>query len=116
LADAAVPIGPGPARESYLRIDAIIEAAKKTGATFIHPGYGFLAENEDFAQACVDAGLTFVGPTPDAIAHMGSKTAAREVAVAAGVAVVAGRAQRFDGDAPESVIAAEAARIGYPLL
>ncbi len=79
-ADEAHCIGAGPASDSYLRIDKLIDVAKKTGATLVHPGYGFLAENEDFAQACVDAGLTFVGPSPDAIMRMGSKTGARQVA------------------------------------
>jgi acetyl-CoA carboxylase biotin carboxylase subunit len=82
----------------------------------VHPGYGFLAENEDFAQACVDAGLTFVGPSPDAITRMGSKTAARQAAIAAGVPVVPGTEEPFAADAPDSAIEAEAARIGYPLV
>ena len=78
LADEAWPVGPSAPRESYLRIDAIIDAAKKAGADAVHPGYGFLAENEDFAAACRDAGLTFIGPSPEAITLMGSKTAARQ--------------------------------------
>src|SRR6195256_7103609 len=77
-ADQAMPIGPAPSRESYLRIDRILEAAKATGAEAIHPGYGFLAENAGFARACRDAGLTFVGPAPEAIAAMGSKTRSRQ--------------------------------------
>src|SRR5215470_12665914 len=76
-ADQAVHIGPSPARESYLRIDRILDAAKATGADAVHPGYGFLAENATFARACIDAGLTFVGPSPEAITLMGSKTGAR---------------------------------------
>jgi acetyl-CoA carboxylase biotin carboxylase subunit len=116
LADAAYPIGGSPASESYLRIDAIIDAAKKAGASLIHPGYGFLAENEDFGQACVDAGLTFVGPTPNAIAQMGSKTAARQVAIAAGVPVVPGTEEPFAADASDHEITETAARIGYPLV
>ena len=116
LADAAVAIGPSPARDSYLRIDAIIDAARRTGASLIHPGYGFLAENEDFAQACVDAGLTFVGPSPQAIALMGSKTAARQAAQKAGVPVVPGTESPFSDDAPDDEIVATAARIGYPLV
>jgi len=116
MADEAYPIGPGPAGESYLRIDRIVDVAKRTGASLVHPGYGFLAENEDFAQACADAGLTFVGPSPDAIARMGSKTAARAVAVAAGVPVVPGTETPFGDDATDAKIAAEADRIGYPLL
>src|SRR5688500_18418591 len=81
LAGEAWPVGHNPPRESYLRIDAIVDAAKKSGADAIHPGYGFLAENEDFAAACRDAGLTFIGPTPETIALMGSKTAARQAAI-----------------------------------
>ena len=89
-ADQAVPIGPAPSRESYLRIDRIIGAAKKTGAEAIHPGYGFLAENADFARACRDAGIIFVGPSPESIDAMGSKTESRQRMQAAGVPVVPG--------------------------
>ncbi len=116
LADEAHAIGPGPAADSYLRIDKIVDVAVRSGASLVHPGYGFLAENEDFAQACADAGLTFVGPSPSAIAQMGSKTAARRVATAAGVPVVPGTEDPFADDAPDAMIAAEARRIGYPLL
>ncbi len=116
LADEAWPLGPSPASESYLRIDKIVDVARKAGATLVHPGYGFLAENEDFAAACEAAGLTFVGPTPDAIARMGSKTAARQVAIAAGVPVVPGAVEPYAEDSPEAAIVAEAERIGYPLL
>jgi|SRR5579862_847353 len=116
MADRAVHIGPSPASESYLRIDAIVDAAKRTGASMVHPGYGFLAENEDFAQACLDAGLTFVGPRPDAIARMGSKTRAREVAVEAGVPVVPGTGAPFDADVSDAVIARAAEAIGFPLV
>jgi acetyl-CoA carboxylase biotin carboxylase subunit len=115
-ADQAVHLGPSPAAESYLRIDRILDAARRTGADAVHPGYGFLAENAKFAQACRDAGLTFIGPSPEAIALMGSKTAAREVAIRAGVPVVPGTEQPFAGDAPDSEIVAAAAGIGYPLL
>jgi acetyl-CoA carboxylase biotin carboxylase subunit len=116
LADEAHLIGPGPAADSYLRIDRIIDVAARTGASLVHPGYGFLAENEDFARACVDAGLTFVGPSPDAITRMGSKTAARQAAIAAGVPVVPGTEEPFAADAPDEEIVSEAARIGYPLV
>jgi len=77
LADEAVLVGPAPAAESYLRIDRIIEAAKRTGAEAIHPGYGFLSENQDFALACLEAGIIFVGPPVDAIRAMASKSAAK---------------------------------------
>jgi len=89
-ADEAMPIGPAPSRESYLRIDRILEAAKKTGAEAIHPGYGFLAENADFARACRDAGIVFIGPSPESIDAMGSKTESRQRMQAAGVPVVPG--------------------------
>jgi len=89
-ADQAMPIGPAPSRESYLRIDAIIDAAKKTGANAIHPGYGFLAENAGFARACRDAGIIFIGPSPESIDAMGSKTESRQRMQAAGVPVVPG--------------------------
>ena len=89
-ADQALPIGPAPSRESYLRIDRILEAAKKSGAEAIHPGYGFLAENASFARACRDAGLVFIGPSPESIEAMGSKTESRQRMQAAGVPVVPG--------------------------
>src|SRR3954451_4713585 len=89
-ADQAMPVGPAPSRESYLRIDRIIDAAKKTGADAIHPGYGFLAENAGFARACRDAGITFIGPSPESIDAMGSKTESRQRMQAAGVPVVPG--------------------------
>jgi acetyl-CoA carboxylase biotin carboxylase subunit len=115
-ADEAYAIGPSPASESYLRIDRIVDVARKSGATLVHPGYGFLAENEDFAQACVDVGLTFVGPTPQAIALMGSKTAARQAAIAAGVPVVPGTEAPFEDSATDAEISAAAERIGYPVV
>ena len=112
LADEAHHIGPSPAAESYLRIDTIVDVAKRTGATLVHPGYGFLAENEDFAQTCRDSGLTFVGPSPQAMLAMGSKTSARAAAVRAGVPVVPGTDTPFEEDAPEAAIVAAAGRIG----
>jgi acetyl-CoA carboxylase biotin carboxylase subunit len=116
MADEAVAIGPNPPTESYLRIDRIIDAARRTGADAVHPGYGFLAENEDFATACRDASVTFIGPSPEAIALMGSKTAARQVAMKAGVPVVPGTEDALGADVPDAAIAALAERIGYPIM
>jgi acetyl-CoA carboxylase biotin carboxylase subunit len=116
LADEAWPVGASPPRESYLRIDTIVEVAKKAGADAVHPGYGFLAENEDFAAACRDAGLIFIGPTPDAIRLMGSKTAARHAAIKAGVPVVPGTEDPLDEAVPDATVLAIADRIGYPLM
>ncbi len=112
-ADEAQPIGPPPSRESYLRIDRILDAAGRTGADAIHPGYGFLAENAAFASACGDAGVVFIGPRPETIALMGEKTSARRVAVEAGVPVVPGTLEPLADDA---AINKEAGRIGYPLM
>jgi 3-methylcrotonyl-CoA carboxylase alpha subunit len=112
-ADERVAIGPGPATESYLRIDRIIAAARSTGADAIHPGYGFLSENADFAAACRDAGLTFVGPSPEAMRALGGKAAAKRIAIEAGVPVVPG----YQGDDQSHAILAEAAAgIGYPVM
>src|SRR5438105_1573427 len=99
LADEAVCIGPAAAAESYLNIQRILDAARATGSDAIHPGYGFLSENADFAQAVLDAGLTFIGPPPDAIRAMGSKTAARTLMHRAGVPIVPGVAALRLGDA-----------------
>ena len=116
LADEAVHIGPSEAAKSYLRIEGIVDAARRSGADAVHPGYGFLAENAAFARACRDAGLTFIGPTPEAIALMGSKTAARGAAIRAGVPVVPGTERPFDRRATDEDVAAAAAEVGYPLL
>src|SRR5215467_7694140 len=95
-ADEAVALGGNAPGESYLRIDKILDAAKRTKADAIHPGYGFLAENSAFARACRDAKITFIGPTPEVMDSLGGKTAAREVAIAAGAPVVPGT----DGNVP----------------
>jgi acetyl-CoA carboxylase biotin carboxylase subunit len=113
LADEAVHLGPAPAAESYLNIGKLIEAAKRTGAGAIHPGYGFLSENADFADACAAAGITFVGPSGRVMREMGEKTAARRVAEAVGVPVVPGYGAGL-ADAREAARIAE--RIGYPIL
>ncbi|WP_395674399.1 biotin carboxylase N-terminal domain-containing protein, partial [Inquilinus sp.] len=112
-ADAAVRIGPAPARESYLKIDAILAAAKATGAQAIHPGYGFLSENAEFAAACAQAGITFVGPPPAAIRAMGGKSEAKALMAAAGVPLVPGY---HEADQDPGHLAAEAAKIGFPVL
>ncbi|MGE0447433.1 MAG: acetyl/propionyl/methylcrotonyl-CoA carboxylase subunit alpha [Vicinamibacterales bacterium] len=116
MADEAYPIGPSAPGDSYLRIDRIVDAATASGADAVHPGYGFLAENAGLAAACADAGLTFIGPSTAAIELMGSKTAARAAAVAAGVPVVPGTEASIAADVPDSDIAAVAARIGYPVM
>jgi acetyl-CoA carboxylase, biotin carboxylase subunit len=116
MADEAYPVGPNPPRESYLRIDRLIEVARRAGADGVHPGYGFLAENEDFAAACRDAGLVFIGPSPEAITLMGSKTGARRVAMAAGVPVVPGTEDPLGDDVSDADVLAVAAGIGYPLM
>jgi acetyl-CoA carboxylase biotin carboxylase subunit len=113
MADYAVRLGPPPARESYLNVPALLEAARKTRASLIHPGYGFLAENAAFARSCADAGLTFVGPSPDAISAMGSKTGSRRLMEAAGVPIVPGTT-RPAADAAE--LKSFARKAGYPIL
>ncbi|WP_275077562.1 biotin carboxylase N-terminal domain-containing protein, partial [Burkholderia pseudomallei] len=111
--DEAVHIGGAAAADSYLRIERIIDAARATGAQAIHPGYGFLSENEDFARACEDAGIAFVGPPVEAIAAMGSKAAAKALMHAAAVPLVPG--YHGDDQSPE-LLQREADRIGYPVL
>ncbi|HEX5825097.1 MAG TPA: biotin carboxylase N-terminal domain-containing protein [Candidatus Limnocylindrales bacterium] len=117
LSDAAVRLGPAPAAESYLRAEAIVDAARETGADAIHPGYGFLAERATFARAVEDAGIVFVGPSSATIAALGDKLAARRFATAAGVQVVPGTLEPADVDRPDTVetVLTEARRIGFPL-
>ncbi|HIP73244.1 MAG TPA: acetyl/propionyl/methylcrotonyl-CoA carboxylase subunit alpha [Anaerolineae bacterium] len=113
LADTAVHIGPAPATDSYLNIEAIITAARQTGADAIHPGFGFLAENGEFARAVAAAGLIFIGPTPEAIEAMGNKRAAKEMMAAASVPVLPG----YGGaDQSDRVLLAEAEHIGFPIM
>lgn len=113
LADRAVCIGPPPSRQSYLDINALLHVAQETGCSLVYPGYGFLAENAEFAERCADVGLTFVGPSPESIRTMGDKARARETAEKFGVAIVPGSPHTFtDADAALSC----AQDIGYPLL
>ncbi|MFQ3648069.1 MAG: acetyl-CoA carboxylase biotin carboxylase subunit [Anaerolineae bacterium] len=113
LADAAVLIGDAPPSASYLNIPALIDAAHQTGCDAVHPGYGFLSERDAFAQAVIDAGLTWVGPSPQAIAQMGVKTTARALMQAAGVPVVPGYQSEAD-DLPALIEAAQ--QVGFPLM
>jgi acetyl-CoA carboxylase, biotin carboxylase subunit len=112
MADEAEHIGPSASAESYLRIDKILAAAKKYGAEAVHPGYGFLSENADFAAACEDAGIAFIGPSSDSIRRMGSKTAARQMAIAAGAPVVPG----IDHGATVDEVRRFGQEHGYPIL
>ena len=118
LADFAVAIGPAPAVDSYLRVDRIIDAAKSTGAQAIHPGYGFLSEQPALAEACVAAGIVFVGPAIETLTQLGDKLAARRRASDAGVPVVPGTFEPIDtsGDDGAQRVLDEANRIGWPLL
>ena len=113
MADEAVCIGPAASSESYLRIDKLIDAARQTGAEAIHPGYGFLSENAEFADACANAGIVFIGPPASAIRAMGSKIAARQLAIAAGVPVVPGTESPVSDPLEARKVAAE---VGYPVL
>jgi acetyl-CoA carboxylase, biotin carboxylase subunit len=112
LADRAVCIGPGPAAQSYLAIPSVLSAALGTGCDAVHPGYGFLSENPAFAAACVEAGLVFVGPRPEAVAQAGDKSRARELAISAGIPVLSGSPVL---DTVDEAVAA-AAGLGYPVL
>lgn len=112
LADKAVCIGPASAAKSYLNADAIISAAKITGAEAIHPGYGFLSENADFAEACAESGITFIGPYPETMRQLGDKAAARRLAIKAGIPVTPGTKGCVS---PENALE-EARKIGFPIM
>jgi len=116
MADEAIAIGPNPPADSYLRIDRLLDAARETGADAVHPGYGFLAENESFARQSRDAGLVFIGPSAEAIELMGSKTAARQAARRAGVPVVPGTDEPLGPEIADADIAAIADGLGYPVM
>src|SRR6476469_2463202 len=113
VADEVYRIGPGPADESYLRVDVLVETALRAGAEAVHPGYGFLAENAAFARAVEEAGLTWIGPPPAAIELMGSKTGARTAMRAAGVPIIPGTTEPVSDPAEVARLADE---IGYPLI
>jgi acetyl-CoA carboxylase biotin carboxylase subunit len=117
MADTAIGIGPAAASESYLVIDKILDACRRSGADAVHPGYGFLSENEDFAEACIAAGITFIGPSADAMRRMGSKTEARKTVTAAGTPVVPGdNGPAGDGFPTAELALAAAKKIGFPVL
>jgi len=113
MADEASHIGPSPSAESYLRIDKILDAARRHSAEAIHPGYGFLSENADFAEACENAGITFIGPSADSIRRVGAKTRARELAIEAGVPILPGTLRGVASHEEADSIAGE---IGYPVM
>jgi Acetyl/propionyl-CoA carboxylase, alpha subunit len=113
MADDAVLLGPAPARESYLVAEKVLQAARDTGAEAIHPGYGFLSENADFAEAVAKAGIIWIGPKPSSIRAMGLKDAAKKLMIEAGVPVTPG----YQGeDQSVATLTAEASRIGFPVL
>src|SRR5437868_6012228 len=112
-ADEAYLLGPGPAAQSYLVVEKLLEAASQAGAEAIHPGYGFLAENAAFARACEEAGIVFIGPPPEAIDAMGSKTRARELMKDAGVPIVPGTTEPVESAEDAKKIIDES--IGYPV-
>ena len=116
LADEAWPLDGNAALDTYLRIDKLLDVLRQSGADAVHPGYGFLAEHAGFAAACGDAGVRYVGPSARAIEIMGSKTAARDAAATAGVPVVPGSDGPIETDVPDTRVAQEADRVGYPLL
>lgn len=116
LADESVSLPGNTPAETYLRADLIIEAAKSTGADAVHPGYGFLSENEDFARACADAGITFVGPSPESIAAMGSKIEAKRIMEGAGVPILPGTVVGSDEDSSPERLLSAAEEIGLPVL
>ncbi len=113
LADEAYPIGPAPSRESYLRIDKLMDVARRAGCDAVHPGYGFLAENAAFPRACAAAGLTFIGPAPEAMEALGSKTAGRQLARRSGVPTVPGAADAIENPDEAQALAQN---MGYPVL
>ncbi len=113
LADEAYPVGPAPSRESYLRIDKLMDVARRAGCDALHPGYGFLAENPELARACAANKITFIGPSPEAMERLGSKTAARQLAARAGVPMVAGTKDSIENLNDAGKIAKE---FGYPVL
>jgi acetyl-CoA carboxylase biotin carboxylase subunit/3-methylcrotonyl-CoA carboxylase alpha subunit len=117
-ADEAVLLGPAPAKDSYLNIDAILGAIRQTGATAVHPGYGFLSEKSAFARAVAEAGVTFVGPNPDTLDAFGDKMKARHVALAAGTSPVPGTDEPIGIETPEEIAAVKAlaGKIGYPIV
>src|SRR5712691_5607714 len=113
LADEAYPIGPAPSRESYLRIDKLMDVARRAGCDAVHPGYGFLSENAALPRACIDAGIAFIGPPPDAMEALGSKTAARQLARRAEVPTVPGTNDPIEKPGEAQALAQS---MGYPVL